>query len=145
MATAGEGKVSHGRVSDRLGYPFGVNIPGFLARQFYVAGSLRNTATGWELQAQNPMGSGTLVGVGKMRVDEHDIPAEAVTAQRSGDAEPIRAQDVTRFKPVSIFKGDVVTLHVAGEPLGKGEHKLEVELYEINMGRLAFSITDNIA
>ena len=51
-----------------------MNIPGFLARQFYVAGSLRNTATGWELQAQNPMGSGTLVGVGKMRVDGRDIP-----------------------------------------------------------------------
>jgi hypothetical protein len=122
-----------------------MNIPGFLARQFYVYGSLRNTATGWELQAQNPMGSGTLVGVGKMRVDGNAIPAEAVTAQRSGDAEPIRAVDVTRFKPVSIFKGDSVTLHVTGEPLNKGEHTLDVELYEVNLGRLAFSITDNIA
>jgi hypothetical protein len=122
-----------------------VNIPGFLARQFYVAGSLRNTATGWELQAQNPMGSGTLVGVGKMRVDGQDIAPDAVTAQRSGDAEPIRAMEVTRFKPVSIFKGDQVTLHVTGMPLAKGEHKLDVELYELNLGRLAFSITDSIA
>jgi hypothetical protein len=121
-----------------------MNIPGFLARQFYVAGSLRNTATGWQVQAQNPMGAGTLVGVGKMRVDGVDIPPDAVTAQRSGDAEPIRAQDVTRFKPVSVFKGDHVTLHVAGAPLAPGEHTLDVELYEVNLGRLAFSITDTI-
>jgi hypothetical protein len=121
-----------------------MNIPGFLARQFYVAGSLRNTDSGWQLQAQNPMGSGTLVGVGQMRVDGHDIAPDAVTAQRSGDAEPIRAKDVTRFKPVSVFKGDHVTLHVTGEPLAKGEHRLDVELYELNLGRLAFIITDNI-
>jgi hypothetical protein len=121
-----------------------VNIPGFLARQFYVAGSLRNTASGWEVQAQNPMGSGTLVGVGKLRVDGRDIPPEAVTAQRSGDAEPIRATEVSRFKPVSVFKGDRVTLHVSGEPLSPGAHQLEVELFELNLGRLAFSISDQV-
>jgi len=121
-----------------------VNIPGFVARQFYVAGSLRNTDLGFELQAQNPMGSGTLVGVGKLRVDGRDIEPESVTAQRSGDAEPIRAKDISRFKPVSVFKGDHVTLHIAGEPLSVGEHRLEVELFEVNLGRLAFSISDRV-
>jgi hypothetical protein len=121
-----------------------VNIPGFLARQFYVAGSLRNTDSGWELQAQNPMGDGTLVGVGKMRVDGRDIPPDAVTAQRSGEAEPIRAQDVSATRPVSVFKGDRVTLAVAGEPLAPGEHSLDVELFELNLGGLSFSISDRI-
>lgn len=116
----------------------------FLARQFYVNGSLRNTDSGWELQAQNPMGNGTLVGVGKMRVDGRDIPAESVTARRTGEAEPIRAQDVSRTRPVSIFKGDRVTLAVEGEQLSVGEHKLDIELFEVNLGRLAFSITDRI-
>jgi hypothetical protein len=122
-----------------------VNIPGFIARQFYVTGSLRNTESGWELQAQNPMGDGVLVGVGKMTVDGREIPAEAVTAQRTGEAEPIHAQDVSRTRPVSVFKGDRVTLAVAGEPLPQGEHKLDVELFELNLGRLAFSITDTVA
>ena len=121
-----------------------MNIPGFLARQFYVSGSLRNTDSGWELQAHNPMGDGVLVGVGKMRVDGRDIPAAAVTARRSGDPEPIRATEVSRSRPVSVFKGDRVTLHVDGEPLAAGEHKLEVELFELNLGRLAFSINDRI-
>jgi hypothetical protein len=121
-----------------------MNIPGFIARQFYVAGSLQNTATGWELQAQNPMGEGTLVGVGKMRVDGRDIPAEHVTARRSGDAEPIRARDISRLRPVSVFKGDRVTLAVEGEPLASGQHRLEVELFELNLGRLSLAITDRV-
>jgi len=121
-----------------------VNIPGFIARQFYVAGSLRNTELGWELQAHNPMGDGTLIGVGKLRVDGREIAADSVTAQRTGEAEPIRAMDVSRARPVSVFKGDRVTLAVAGEPLTAGQHSLEVELFELNLGRLSFSITDRI-
>ena len=122
-----------------------MNIPGFIARQFYVAGSLRNTDSGWELQAQNPMGDGVLVGVGRMLVDGREIPAGSVSAQRAGDAERIRAEDVSRTQPVNIHKGDRVTLAVDGEPLSPGDHKLEVELFELNMGRLSFSIADTIA
>lgn len=122
-----------------------MNIPGFIARQFYVTGSLRNTDSGWELQAHNPMGDGTLVGVGKLRVDGQEVPAGSVTAQRAGEIEPIRAEDVSRTRPVSVFKGDRVTLAVAGEPLTPGEHSLEVELFELNLGRLSFSITDRIS
>jgi hypothetical protein len=121
-----------------------VNIPGFIARQFYVAGSLRNTEAGFELQAQNALGAGTLVGVGLMRVDGRDIPAEAVSARRSGDEAAIRAVDVSRTRPVSVFKGDHVTLHVEGEPLAAGEHRLDVELFEVNLGRLSFSIVDHV-
>jgi hypothetical protein len=122
-----------------------VNVPGFIARQFYVAGSLRNTGEGWELKAQNPMGSGVLVGVGRLRVDGTDIPAEAVTAQRDGDAEVMSASDVSRERPVRVAKGDKVTLRVAGAPLTPGQHTLEVELFELNMGRLAFSISDKVS
>jgi hypothetical protein len=121
-----------------------VNIPGFMARQFYVEGSLRNTETGFELQAQNPMGAGTLVGVGRLRVDGREISAEVVTARRSGDETPIKAADVTRYKPVSVFKGDRVTLHIDGEHLSPGEHRLEVELFELNLGRLSFTISDTL-
>ena len=121
-----------------------MNIPGFIARQFYVAGSLRNTDSGFELKAHNPMGNGVLTGVGQIRVDGHDVPSENVTAQRSGDPAPISAQEVTKAKPVSVFKGDQVTLHVSGAPLTPGEHKLEVELFELNLGRLAFAISDTV-
>ncbi len=122
-----------------------MNIPSFIARQFYVAGSLRNTDNGWELQAQNPMGDGVLVGVGKMSVDGTEIPAESVSAQRAGEPERIRALDVSRMLPVKVSRGDRVTLAVDGPQLSPGEHKLDVELIELNLGQLAFSITDRVA
>ena len=121
-----------------------MKIPGFIARSFYVGGSLRNTERGFEMQAQNPMGDGVLVGVGRMRVDDRDIDPATVTAQRPSDPEPLRAADVSRMNPVHVTKGDRVTLHVDGEQLGPGEHKLEVELTELNLGQLAFAITDDI-
>ena len=118
---------------------------GFIARQFYVKGSLRNTDSGWEVQAHNPMGNGTLVGVGRLRVDGREIAPEKVTARRTGDPQPIRASEISRTRPVSVFKGDRVTLAVEGEQLAPGDHSLEVELFELNLGRLSFSITDRVA
>lgn len=123
-----------------------MRIPGFIARQFYVPGSLRNTPTGFQLEARNPMGDGTLVGVGRLRIDGSDIPAEAVSAQKAGaDEEPMQASAVTPNHPVRVTKGDRVILRVESEPLTPGEHQLEVELVEVNLGRLSFSLTDKVA
>jgi hypothetical protein len=122
-----------------------MNVPGFIARQFYVSGSLRNTDQGFQLEAQNPMGDGVLIGVGKLRIDGHDIAADAVTARRSGTEEVIRAAEVSRSKPIQIKKGDRVTLQVEGSPLAAGEHKLEVELFEANIGALRLSLSDRLA
>ena len=122
-----------------------MQVPGFLARRFYVAGSLRNTATGFQLQAQNPMGAGTLVGIGKLSVDGRQIPAEAVSAVRDGDPTPLHAKDVSPRQPIRVAVGDRITLFVAGQPLPPGRHRLDVELYEVNMGRLRFSISDDLA
>ena len=122
-----------------------MNVPGFIARQFYVAGSLRNTTDGFALDAHNPLGGGTLVGVGRMRVDGRELPADAVTAHRPGSDEPVRAVEVSRANPIRVELGDRVTLRVVGEPLAPGRHELEVELFELNLGRLAFTISDRLA
>jgi hypothetical protein len=122
-----------------------VKIPGFIARQFYVAGSLQNTPIGFQLQAQNPMGSGVLTGVGQLRVDGREVDPSSVTAQRDGDPQPMSARDVSPANPVNVSKGDRVTLHVEGAQLAPGEHQLEVELTELNLGALSFSISDRIA
>ena len=123
-----------------------MKVPGFLARQFYVAGSLRNTPAGFQLEARNPMGEGTLVGVGRLRIDGSDIPAGAVSAQKAGsDEDPMMASAVTPHQPVRVSKGDRVILSVEGEQLAPGEHRLEVELFELNLGRLSFSLTDTLA
>ena len=122
-----------------------MRIPGFIARQFYVEGSLQNTPNGFQLQAQNPMGSGVLTGVGQLRVDGREIDPSSVTAQREGDPEPMSARDVSPANPVNVAKGDRVTLHVVGAQLNPGEHQLEVELTELNLGALSFAISDRVA
>jgi len=122
-----------------------MKVPGFLARQFYVAGSLRNTPSGFQLEAHNPMGSGTLVGIGRISVDGREIPKDAVSAQRVGDGDELRAADLSTRNPIRVGKGDRVTLRVTGDPLQPGDHILEVELVEINLGRLSFVLSDRLA
>ena len=122
-----------------------MKVPDFIARQFYVAGSLRNTTDGFRLEAQNPMGNGVLVGVGQMLVDGREIPAEAVSAQRDGEDEVLRASELSAARPIRVSVGDRVVLHVAGEPLAPGRHELEVELHEVNLGALRFTIRDDLA
>ena len=122
-----------------------MNVPGFIARQFYVNGSLRNESTGFRLEAHNPMGDGVLVGVGRLAVDGLPIPPEAVTATRTGSDEIFRAADVSRTTPIQVKRGDRVTFHVAGRQLTSGQHRLEVELFEVNVGQLRLSLTDRLA
>jgi hypothetical protein len=121
-----------------------VDVPGFLAKQFYVSGSLRNTPTGFRLEARNPMGNGTLVGIGRLAVDGQTIEASAVSALRADDPTLIQAASVDKFHPIRVQKGDHVALLVAGAPLAPGSHKLEVELYEVNLGLLRLAITDTV-
>src|SRR6187402_2744356 len=107
-----------------------MNVPGFIARQFYVTGSLRNEPNGFQLEAHNPMGDGVLVGVGRLAVDGREIAPDSVTATRTGGDEVFRAADVSKRNPIAVRKGDRVTFHVAGQQLAPGEHRLEVELFE---------------
>jgi hypothetical protein len=122
-----------------------MNVPGFIARQFYVTGSLRNEPNGFRLEAHNPMGDGVLVGVGRLAVDGQPIPPETVTATRTGSDEVYRAADVSRTNPIQVRKGDRVTFHVAGRQLTTGSHRLDVELFEVNIGQLRLSLSDRLA
>jgi len=122
-----------------------MRVPDFLARQFYVAGSLRNRDDGFELQATNGMGDGTLIAVGPVEVDGRPIDFSALSAMRTGETERIPAAAVSRTNPIRVRKGDRVTLIVEGPQLTTGEHELRVWLVELNLGELEFSIRDTLA
>lgn len=126
------------------GYSAHVRVPGFVLRQLYVQGSLRNEAGGFSLQAHNPLGDGTLVRIGRIRVDGQDIPAEDVSARREGDPRVYRALDVSPTSPVTFRRGDVVTFHVLGWRLDPGEHRLDLEVDELNLGRVSLAIQDRV-
>src|SRR3954469_8437858 len=121
-----------------------MRVPGFIVRQFYVGGSLRNAGDGFELQARNPMGDGALVGIRRIAVDGTGVEPTAVTATRNGSDEVIPATAVTRQTPVSFRKGDSVTFHIAGQRLSAGKHKLELEIIERDAGLLQLSLEDKL-
>jgi hypothetical protein len=121
-----------------------VRVPGFIVRQFYVKGSLRNADGGIQLQARNPLGDGRLVGIGRFTIDGEQIQPADVSAIRDGDAEWTRGEDVSPTTPVTFQKGDQVTFNVSGRTLRPGRHKLEVEIFERDAGRLSLTFEDDI-
>ena len=121
-----------------------MRVPDFLVRQFYVAGSLQHEGDGFRLQARNGMGDGTLVGIGSVVVDGTVIEPAAITATRSGDETVHHAADVSRRSPVSFSRGDIVTFHIGGHRLSPGEHRFEVEIFELNLGSVQLSLKDTV-
>lgn len=121
-----------------------MRVPGFLLRQLYRTGSLRNEADGFVLEAHNPLADGTIVRIGRISVDGQAIAPEDVTARRAGDDTVHRALDVSPATPVTFRRGDVVTFHVAGWRLEPGKHRLELEVDERNLGRVSLAIDDRV-
>ena len=121
-----------------------MRVPDFLVRQFYVKGSLQPEGDGFRLQAQNGMGNGTLVGIGKVVMDGQVIDPATITASRDGEDTVHRASDVSRRSPVSFDRGDIVTFHIAGHPLAAGPHQFEVDIYEVNLGLLQLVLKDTV-
>mgnify|MGYP001827298969 FL=1 len=121
-----------------------MRVPDFLIRQFYIQGSLRPEGDGFILQARNGMGDGTLVGIGSVKMDGQVMDPARISATRNGDDTVHRATDVSRRAPVSFSRGDVVTFHIEGHPLTPGEHRFEVEIYELNLGLLQLALKDTV-
>ncbi|MFO1539253.1 MAG: hypothetical protein ACKOTZ_02225 [Chloroflexota bacterium] len=119
-----------------------MRVPGFLARQILVPGSFRATADGFTIAARNPFGDGWLTGIGRIAVDGRPVDPAAVTATRSGDAAVYRADGVTPQTPVAFRKGDEVIFIVRGPVPGPGEHTLEVEIAERNLGLLVVEVRE---
>ena len=122
-----------------------MRVPAFLVRRFYVAGSLQNSDRGFELQAQNEMGEGMIVGLHRIAVDGTVIDPARITAARNGAADAVRAETISRIAPVPVRRGDRVTIHVDGPPLAAGRHELEVDLVERDLGALQLAITETLA
>ena len=119
-----------------------MRVPGFLARQLIVPGSLRPVADGFTIAVTNPIGDGRIVRIVRIAVDGQPILPDAITARRDGDPTRYRAVDVSPATPVDFRKGDLVTFHVAGHALAPGEHRLEVGLEEANLGSLEVEVSE---
>lgn len=123
-----------------------MRVPSFLVRRFYVGESLRNTEGGFQLEAHNEIGPGTIVGLTRITVDGATIDPERITAQlQDGASDAVAAAAISRSSPVPVERGDRVTIHVSGPQLAPGRHQLEVELVERDLGTLQLAITESLA
>ncbi len=96
-----------GRVTAATRYPSVMRVPGFLARQFIVKGSLRNTETGFSVQAPEPASATARWWTsGTSRSTASTWRATAITAVRTGEDAVYRATDVSAAAPVAFRKGD---------------------------------------
>lgn len=122
-----------------------MRVPSFLVRRFYVEGSLRNTESGFRLEAHNDMGEGTIVGLTRITVDGVTIDPERITAKlHDAGTDALPAAAISRSASVPVRRGDRVTIHVSGAPLPAGRHQLEVELVERDLGALELAISESV-
>ena len=121
-----------------------MRVPDFLIRQFYVSGSLQHEGDGFRIQARNGMGNGTIVGIAKISVDGQTIDPANISATLDGSDVVHQAADVSPAAPVAFSKGDVVTFHISDHTLSPGEHRFEVEIYEVNLGLVSLALKDKV-
>lgn len=120
------------------------SVPSFLLRKLYVKGSLRNTDTGFEVTIQNTLAPGTIVALDPLQVDGMEYPLHSTRAILP-DGRQVSATDVSVQAPVRFTIGDKVVIHVEGQPLPPGRHRLTIAPKTMEAGTLDIYAEDVIA
>lgn len=118
-------------------------FPAYLLSKLYIAGSLHNTDQGFELKLKNVIDSGTLVGIGPLGVDEGSISNQSLTVA-VGD-KSLAGDMLSRTQPLYVRAMQEIVLRAAGEPLPAGTHKISIQVFTAEAGKLQFSVSDTIA
>ncbi len=118
-------------------------FPSSMLAKLFVRGSLKNTEEGFELKLKNIIDSGTLVGMGPLVVDEASYPPTACQI-KVGEKE-VTGDQLTRSAPLSVRAFTEIRLRVKGEQLPAGEHKLTLQVFTNEAGKLQFSVTEPLA
>jgi hypothetical protein len=115
-------------------------FPSSMLAKLFVKGSLKNTETGFELKLKNIIDSGTLIGMGPVVVDEATYPPAACSIKVS-DKE-ISGEQLSHTTPMPVRAFAEITLRVQAERLQPGEHKLTLQVFTNEAGKLQFSVTE---
>ncbi len=119
------------------------SIPAFLLERLYVKGSLRNTATGFELTIHNTLAPGTIVGLEPLQVDNEEHALDRIRASLP-DGTQLSSLDLSTESPLRFAVGDRVTIQVDGAPLSPGPHRLVISPRTKEAGVLHVHATDTI-
>ena len=119
------------------------SLPVFLLKKLYVKGSLKNTASGFELAIQNTIAPGTIVGMLPVVVDGEERPLEQ-TCVVIVSGEKLTSTDVSTKAPLKFAVGQKVTIQVEGSTLSAGAHKLVLSPKTKEAGTLKIPVEDII-
>lgn len=111
--------------------------------KLFVKGSLKNTEDGFELKLKNIIDSGTLIGMGPLVVDEASFAPNACRV-KVGEKE-VGGDQITRTAPVSVRAFSEIRVRVQGQPLQPGDHKLTLQVFTNEAGKLQFSVTEPLS
>jgi hypothetical protein len=117
-------------------------VPSILLRGLYVKGSLKSTADGFEFQIKNNVMTGKLVQTLPLKLDYKPIPLEGLSFLVGG--QEIAATAASPDNPVLMRRGDAVTARVRGVQLRPGRHTLEINAIAEDVGRISFSVSDEV-
>lgn len=118
-------------------------FPSSMLAKLFVKGSLKNTEDGFELKLKNIIDSGTLVGMGPLVIDEASY-APGVCQVKVGEKE-VGGDQITRSAPISVRAFSEIRVRVKGEPLQPGEHKLTLQVFTNEAGKLQFSVSEPLS
>jgi hypothetical protein len=119
-----------------------MEVPSFLLRRLYVAGSLRNTNSGFAFDLRNSLGSGYAERVFPVTIDGAEYPLAAtrfVTGQES-----LRFADVSPSRPMTLAMNRTLAVIIDGEPLSDGKHTIGLGFFVVGMGEMRFEVSDAI-
>jgi len=120
------------------------SVPAFLLKRLYVKGSLKNTTTGFELMIQNTLAPATIVGFDPLQIDGVSYPLEQTTATLPNGSQ-LSATALSAASPQRFGVGDRVTIHVQGQPLTAGPHRLTISPRTLEAGLLQVLAEDAIS
>lgn len=129
-------------------------LPATLLSRFYIAHSLCNNASGFELAFKNRLAPSTLVGVGPLTVDSQDYAGDVLTvrlerppARHGRLPEPLvwAATDVTAQRALPFDLNTIVRVAVTGHRLLPGQHDIALVLRFKEVGDIVVAVVDQLA
>ena len=118
-------------------------VPAFILRRLYVKGSLANTATGWQFQLRNSLGSGYARQLLPLTLDDTELPLESAGFDLDGKLTGFHEVDESNTFGLPMNK--VIVISVAGALLEPGAHKVGMSFVVPGFGKIGFDFTDEVA
>ena len=119
-----------------------MQIPSFLLKKLYMKGSLTNVDDGFVFKIKNSLAPGTATNMDPLKVDDVEYPLDAMTIKVGDDV--YQGAAIAGGEPFPIKVGVEIEIHIKGDSLSEGEHKIDIAIETKEAGRLAFDVTDAI-